>query len=45
MIKAVIHLSLTHRGWVLLAALIIMIVGGWTALNAPVDAIPDVSDV
>lgn len=45
MIKAVIHWSLTHRGWVLLAALIIMTWGGWTALNAPVDAIPDVSDV
>ena len=44
MIDRVIDWSIRHRGVVLLAALVVAAWGGYAALVAPVDAIPDLSE-
>ena len=45
MIRALIDLSLKDRFMVLLATLLIAVAGVWAYINAPLDAIPDLSDV
>ena len=45
MIEAIIRWSVFNRFFVLLAALMIVGVGGFALKNTPVDAIPDLSDV
>ena len=45
MIQAIIEASIRNRALVMLAAGILAAVGTWAALNTPVDAIPDLSDV
>ena len=45
MIRALIDLSIRDRFMVLLATLLIAVGGVWAYLNAPLDAIPDLSDV
>ena len=44
MIKALIDLSIKHRGIVLFAAALVTVWGVWALVNTPVDAIPDLSD-
>ena len=45
MIEAVIRASLRDRFMILIAAAIIAVIGGFAYKNAPLDAIPDLSDV
>jgi Cu(I)/Ag(I) efflux system membrane protein CusA/SilA len=45
MIKAIISASLKERFLVLLAALILAVVGLFSTISSPLDAIPDLSDV
>jgi Cu(I)/Ag(I) efflux system membrane protein CusA/SilA len=44
MIRALIDLSIKHRGIVLFAAALVTVWGVWALVNTPVDAIPDLSD-
>src|SRR5688500_3846550 len=43
MLNAIIRFSLHHRGLVLLAAGLLLVVGGLCALRRPLDVCPDVS--
>lgn len=45
MIDAIINAAIKDRFMVLMAALIISIIGFWSLVNTPLDAIPDLSDV
>ena len=44
MIARVIRGAIAHRGWVLLAALVLAVVGVFSAMRTPIDALPDLSD-
>jgi Cu(I)/Ag(I) efflux system membrane protein CusA/SilA len=44
MIGRVIRASIAHRGWVLLAALVLAAAGIYSAARTPIDALPDLSD-
>jgi Cu(I)/Ag(I) efflux system membrane protein CusA/SilA len=43
-IARVIRGSIAHRGWVLLASLVLAIAGLWSVSRTPLDALPDLSD-
>lgn len=45
MIQAIIEASIRNRTLVMLTTVILAAIGTWAALNTPVDAIPDLSDV
>ena len=45
MIKSIIDFSIRDRFMVLMATFLVAAVGIWAYLNAPLDAIPDLSDV
>ncbi|NRA60163.1 MAG: efflux RND transporter permease subunit, partial [Psychrobium sp.] len=45
MIPSIIRWSVINRGFVLLAALLIVVAGLYSLKNTPVDALPDLSDV
>lgn len=45
MIRAIIYGSIKHRGAVILACLVLLLVGVRAVYHTPVDAIPDLSDV
>ncbi len=45
MIASLIDISIRDRFMVLIATLLVASVGTWAYLNAPLDAIPDLSDV
>lgn len=45
MIAGLINLSLRHRGYVLLASLVLSVVGLWQATRLPIDAVPDITNV
>lgn len=45
MIARIIQTSLTHRGWVLVLALLLTVVSLLSVRQLPLDAIPDLSDV
>ena len=44
MIARIIHGSIAHRGFVLLAALVLAVAGAWSLVRTPLDALPDLSD-
>ena len=44
MIARIIHGSIAHRGFVLLAALVLAVAGAWSVARTPLDALPDLSD-
>ena len=44
MISRLIHWSVAHRLWVLMASLLFAGWGGWAIKTTPVDALPDLSD-
>jgi Cu(I)/Ag(I) efflux system membrane protein CusA/SilA len=44
MIARVIRAAIAHRGWVLLAALVLAAAGIYSAARTPIDALPDLSD-
>ena len=44
MISTVIRWSITHRAFVLLAAVALALAGTWSLLHTPMDALPDLSD-
>lgn len=44
MIARLIRSSIAHRGWVLLAALVLAAAGIYSAAQTPIDALPDLSD-
>ena len=45
MIKRLIHWSVAHRLWVLIASLLLTGWGAWAIKMTPIDALPDLSDV
>ena len=45
MIKSIIDFSIRDRFMVLMATVLVASVGFWAYFNAPLDAIPDLSDV
>jgi len=45
MIEKIIEKSVEHRFLVIIVTLMAIAIGGWSAYNTPVDAIPDLSDV
>ncbi len=45
MLRSIIEWSAHNRLLVILVAILMSVVGSWTLLNMPVDAIPDLSDV
>jgi len=45
MIRAIVYASIKHRGAVILACLVLLLVGVRAVYHTPVDAIPDLSDV
>jgi Cu(I)/Ag(I) efflux system membrane protein CusA/SilA len=44
MIARVIRAAIAHRGWALLAALVLAAAGIYSAARTPIDALPDLSD-
>ncbi|HEY4294137.1 CusA/CzcA family heavy metal efflux RND transporter [Luteibacter sp.] len=44
MIARVIRAAIAHRGWVLLAALVLAVAGAFSVARTPIDALPDLSD-
>lgn len=45
MIDSILKFSLGHRGMVLLLAVVLSLVGIWSARNLPIDAVPDITNV
>jgi Cu(I)/Ag(I) efflux system membrane protein CusA/SilA len=43
-IARIIRASIAHRGFVLLAALVLAVAGVWSVARTPLDALPDLSD-
>lgn len=45
MINRIFEFALKQRAFVLIAALALVVVGGWSAAKLPVDAVPDITNV
>ena len=45
MIGTILDISLRHRAIVLLGAVALLGAGGWSALNLPIDAVPDITGI
>src|SRR5256714_13767048 len=45
MIDKILELSLRQRAFILLAALVLVAVGLWSAVRLPIDAVPDITNV
>ncbi|MBL4803524.1 MAG: efflux RND transporter permease subunit, partial [Alphaproteobacteria bacterium] len=44
MINRLVHLSIKHRFFVVLTVLVMAVVGCYSAITLPVDAVPDVTN-
>ncbi len=45
MLEWIIHWSLNNRFLVIVAAVVLVVLGGWSAVNLPIDAFPDTTPV
>lgn len=45
MVTGLLHLSLRHRSYVVIATVALAAVGTWAAFNLPIDAVPDITNV
>jgi heavy metal efflux system protein len=45
LIARIVHFSVEHRGWTLLAVVTALMIGGWLALRLRFDALPDLTNV
>jgi cobalt-zinc-cadmium resistance protein CzcA len=45
LITRIVHFSVEHRGWTLLAVLTVVVIAGWLALRLRFDALPDLTNV